>query len=52
MGELSSVQLVKSWRNSSYEPLMRFSRNQIIGALLLLALLWMVILYRVLFSRA
>ena len=31
---------------------MRFSRNQIIGALILLALLWMVILYRMLFSRA
>jgi len=31
---------------------MRFSRNQIIGALLLLALVWMVILYRMIFSRA
>jgi len=31
---------------------MRFSRNQIIGALLLLAVLWIVILYRMLFSRA
>jgi hypothetical protein len=31
---------------------MRFSRNQLIGALILLALLWMVILYRMLFSRA
>jgi hypothetical protein len=32
--------------------MMRFSRNQIIGALLLLALVWMVILYRMIFSRA
>ncbi|MDQ1728335.1 MAG: hypothetical protein QOD33_460 [Pyrinomonadaceae bacterium] len=31
---------------------MRFSRNQIIGALLLLAVIWIVILYRVLFSGA
>jgi hypothetical protein len=31
---------------------MRFSRNQIIGALILLALLWMLILYRMIFSRA
>jgi hypothetical protein len=31
---------------------MRFSRNQIIGALILLAMLWMVILYRMIFSRA
>jgi hypothetical protein len=31
---------------------MRFSRNQIIGALLLVALLWMVVIYRMLFSRA
>jgi hypothetical protein len=31
---------------------MRFSRNQIIGALLLITLLWAVILYRVVFSRA
>ena len=31
---------------------MRFSRNQIIGALILLALLWTVILYRMVFSRA
>lgn len=30
---------------------MRFSRAQLIGALLLLALLWVVILYRMLFSR-
>jgi hypothetical protein len=32
--------------------MMRFSRNQIIGALILLALLWLVILYRMVFSRA
>jgi hypothetical protein len=31
---------------------MRFSRNQVIGALILLTLLWMVILYRMIFSRA
>ena len=31
---------------------MRFSRAQIIGALLLLALIWAVILFRMLFSRA
>jgi hypothetical protein len=31
---------------------MRFSRNQIIGALLLLALVWMLILCRMIFSRA
>jgi hypothetical protein len=31
---------------------MRFSRNQLIGALILLALLWMVIVYRMLFSGA
>jgi hypothetical protein len=32
--------------------MMRFSRNQIIGALLLLALVWMVIICRMIFSRA
>lgn len=32
--------------------MMRFSRNQIIGALLLLAFLWLLILYRMIFSRA
>ena len=31
---------------------MRFSRNQIIGALILVALLWLVLLYRMLFSGA
>lgn len=31
---------------------MRFSRNQIIGALILITLLWMLILYRMLFSGA
>lgn len=31
---------------------MRFSRNQIIGALILLAVLWMVVIYRMLFSGA
>jgi hypothetical protein len=31
---------------------MRFSRNQIIGALILLAVLWLLILYRMIFSRA
>jgi hypothetical protein len=31
---------------------MRFSRNQLIGALILLALLWMAIIYRMIFSRA
>jgi hypothetical protein len=32
--------------------MMRFSRNQIIGALILITLLWAVILYRMLFSGA
>jgi len=31
---------------------MRFSRNQIIGALILVAFLWIVILYRMVFSGA
>jgi hypothetical protein len=31
---------------------MRFTRNQIVGGLLVLALIWLVILFRVLFSRA
>jgi hypothetical protein len=31
---------------------MRFSRNQIIGALILIALLYALLLYRMLFSRA
>jgi len=31
---------------------MRFSRNQVIGALLLLALLWMLVIFRMLSSRA
>jgi hypothetical protein len=31
---------------------MRFTRNQIIGALLLLAVVWALILFRVVFSRA
>jgi len=32
--------------------MMRFSRNQIIGGLLLLLLIWVVILFRMIFSRA
>jgi hypothetical protein len=31
---------------------MRFSRNQIIGTLILLAVLWMLVFFRVLSSRA
>ena len=31
---------------------MRFTRNQILGGLLVLALIWLVILFRVLSSRA
>jgi hypothetical protein len=31
---------------------MRFSRNQLIGAFILLGLIWAVILYRVIFSGA
>jgi hypothetical protein len=31
---------------------MRFTRNQILGGLLVLALLWLLILFRVLSSRA
>jgi len=31
---------------------MRFSRNQIIGGLLLLVIIWAVILFRMIFSRA
>jgi hypothetical protein len=31
---------------------MRFTRNQILGGLLVLALLWLVILFRMIFSRA
>jgi len=31
---------------------MRFSRNQLIGSFFLLALIWAVILYRVIFSGA
>ena len=31
---------------------MRFTRNQVVGALLLLAIIWVVILFRVIFSRA
>lgn len=31
---------------------MRFSRNQIIGALILLFLIWIVIFYRMIFSLA
>ncbi len=31
---------------------MRFSRNQLIGAFILLGLIWFVILYRVIFSGA
>jgi len=31
---------------------MRFTRNQILGGLLLLALIWLLILFRVLSSRA
>ena len=31
---------------------MRFSRNQLIGAFILLGLIWVVILYRVIFSGA
>jgi hypothetical protein len=52
MGERWLGQTTKNWLNSSCESTMRFSRNQIIGALILLALLWMVILYRMIFSRA
>ena len=31
---------------------MRFTRSQILGGLLVLALIWLLILFRVLFSRA
>ena len=31
---------------------MNFSRNQLIGGLILLVVIWMVILYRMLFSAA
>jgi hypothetical protein len=31
---------------------MNFSRNQLIGGLILLAVIWMVILYRMVFSGA
>ena len=31
---------------------MRFSRAQLIGAIVVLGLLWLLILYRMLFSRA
>jgi hypothetical protein len=31
---------------------MRFSRAQLVGALVVLTLLWLLILYRMLFSRA
>ena len=31
---------------------MRFTRNQILGSLLVLALIWLLILFRVLSSRA
>lgn len=34
------------------DRVMRFSRNQIIGTLILITLLWAVLLYRMLFSRA
>jgi len=30
---------------------MRFSRTQLVGALLLLALVWLVIIFRLVFSR-
>jgi len=30
---------------------MRFSRNQIIGAILLLAIIWLVIVFRLIISR-
>ncbi len=34
------------------QALMNFSRNQLIGGLILLVLIWMVIFYRMLFSAA
>ena len=41
-----------SARNGPLNQRMRFSRNQLIGAFLLMALLWSVILYRMIFSGA
>jgi hypothetical protein len=38
--------------HAATKALMRFSRAQIIGALLLLAFVWAVILFRMIFSRA
>jgi hypothetical protein len=49
---LSFGQQMTSSLNSSYESTMRFSRNQIFGALILLVALWMVVIYRMLFSGA
>ena len=46
--EAFSLKRLKNFRIGD----MRFSRNQLIGAFILLALLWGVVLYRVLFSRA
>jgi hypothetical protein len=31
---------------------MRFSRSQVLGALMLLALIWLVIIFRLFFSRS
>ena len=36
---------------SYFSPLVRFSRNQIIGAILLLALIWLAIAIRLIIAR-
>jgi hypothetical protein len=48
----SSALKLKLARTRLLTLTMRFSRNQIIGALILLATLWMLILYRMVFSGA
>lgn len=59
MGERWCAPLMSSWPSFSYERLgrsyhesvMRFSRAQIIGAILLLAVIWLVIVIRLIISR-
>jgi hypothetical protein len=52
MSELSSIFKTRLERIvPRAESMMRFSRNQIIGGLLLLVVIWAVILFRMIFSR-
>jgi len=42
---------MQSWQSFSCEPTMHFSRNQIIGGIIVLLLIWLAIAIRLIISR-